>query len=262
MKTPASSKLSLSYSLCPFFSVSSLFPCVVAFLLLSDSLHPMNTAPWKHTCSHFRGSNQYVMWQLDSGSLRSLVWFMYDPRATPTKFDFFTTCDSVDVHVCPVCTPLTVVEWKLLFSFSSLSFFLCSFSLFHLFAIPESKVPVLGHFACTSQLYHVIDSIWLISPDNNLINIKAIIMLYIFEKEYSSALVRICLCPDVYPASLTPFTFSSAYQQNVRLSYPRTYRQSNLLLCSHFPTTEGAYKLPWGAILDRLVFFCFRGAST
>lgn len=77
---------SLAYSLCRFSSVSFFLCCsIFPFLWLITSY---KHSPLQHKRSQYVGSNDYVMWQLDSGSLGFPAWFMYDSQTRLAKFDF------------------------------------------------------------------------------------------------------------------------------------------------------------------------------
>lgn len=99
----------------------SLFPSFLFFLCcfvfsLSLTHYILNIVPpCKHKRSQCAGANEYVTWQLGSGSLCFLAWFMYSLWCTLTRFDFMHRMSQCMCVLCMAAEPppyLTVGQIK------------------------------------------------------------------------------------------------------------------------------------------------------
>lgn len=137
--------LSHSYSLCSFPPEFNFFPMLFCFSLISDSLHPINIAPCKHKRSQYVGANEYVMWQLISGSQCFPAWFMYNSQTTLTKFDLVSVSQFMGRHVLYACLEHyrinTAFSWYVYFVF------------FSSFAV--NKIPVSDHLPNLTLFCHI-----------------------------------------------------------------------------------------------------------
>lgn len=218
---------SLSRLLTQFlFLCCSVFPYL--WLITSYKHSPLQTQAHGSVAA-----NEYVTWQLVSGSLRFLAWFVSDSRSALTKFDLV-----VWVRKRARTSP----------SMSSLLPFL-SFSSF--FPVSD-HFPTLHHTSVKYPRYHLTPQPFL----SRLMNIKATNLLYMWKDilllQAAAGFVRAI---SIYRTSLsTQLSFFDIWTQCEPLSYPPALATGNLLVCSHSPTITEAYKLPQGTIPDPLVF--------
>lgn len=150
---------------------------------------------------------------------------------------------------------------------------LCPFSLFHLLQLTKSLCQAICQPHIT-PLSYITYCIWLPNLLWTTLWISKLPTGSIFKEGHSAALVSdqlihlnlLSISVSVYPsrgAKLCKVMCFSLRMNRMWSSFVSSGSPaSNLLLFSHFPTITEAYKLPWGTMLDPLMFPAYQDAFT